>query len=342
MNEFESTFLEARWLELAAGSSASSVPILNGRAALSVVRESSEWMLELHRVANEGCIKQAASFKFLKVKVGESEPHGSKSKPGIVIRFDALNGVGCLPLWLAMAETLLKAVVHEGSSQPISSGKKLRQTLKEWAMWWPTKKGLSDLKLKGLFAELTFLERLAETVPAEAAISSWNGPNSGDHDFGLAGLAFEVKSRRTGKVIISNLDQLDDGGLTALYLVGVGLRPDKDKQHSLAQLGERVIAKLSVTREEQTRMNHHLKLAGWFKATDDQKLETCFRVAQISMFHVKEGFPRFLRSDLERFPKGVGVKTYTLDLNYCGKFKLSESEASAVLSSLNVLKTQRF
>ncbi|HEY5743342.1 MAG TPA: PD-(D/E)XK motif protein [Chryseolinea sp.] len=324
----ESTFLERKWQELAT-TAANVAEIANGRLSLSVDKVSGEWLMELRRVRCQDITKVGKGLQYL--KIGESI---AGPIPKVIIRFEARQGNSYGSLWPALAEVIAKAVTRELAYG--RAGRELVNTLDEWSKWWPSEDGLSPQKLIGLFAELTFLMKLSQFVSSETAIASWNGPNKGDHDFGTQGIAFEVKAKASGKVMIANVHQLNDAGLTALYLVGIGLRQTPDKEDSLQALGDKTIDKLATNKAAARILTNNMVKAGWFRATEKQRAETRFRVTEMNFYHVKDGFPRILQNDLSKLPSGVGITSYTADLDRCRPFLLNSEQEKAVLSALDV------
>ena len=88
--------------------------------------------------------------------------------------------------------------------------------------------GLTDEAVRGLFGELCCLVTAAEAVGWEAAVTGWMGPDDGIHDLVCGGAGWEVKTTLGpgSSLWINGLDQLDDSGLTALFLVHLGLTLD--------------------------------------------------------------------------------------------------------------------
>lgn len=88
------------------------------------------------------------------------------------------------------------------------------------------KKGSSTLLSKeeqlGLYGELTFIKALMDdsTVSKSDIIAAWKGPDKEDKDFQYKNYAIEIKSsaNQMNHPKINNIRQLDETGLTALYL----------------------------------------------------------------------------------------------------------------------------
>jgi hypothetical protein len=192
--------------------------------------------------------------------------------------------------------------------------------LKKWKRLWPSARGLSDANLLGLFGELRFLRSLSKSLSPAIAVSSWQGAFARDHDFSIDRTAFEVKTSKGNgkKVIISNLHQLDDEGVAALYLVHVRLRPSDDKKDSLQALGDEIQSNLAKDSALLTTFTNKLGKAGWFKAPKDQRESIGFRAIGRSIYQVTTDFPRILRKDLsENFKPAVDLKSYTLKMALC-------------------------
>lgn len=116
---------------------------------------------------------------------------------------------------------------------------------------------------------------------------------------------------------ISNLDQLDDEGVAALYLVHIALRPSDDQKHSLQSVGEEIQSTLISDSSLLAAFTNNLGKAGWFKATKDQRESVGFRLGRRSIHYVTDKFPRIVKKDLLKFGRGVDLKTYRLNLAVC-------------------------
>jgi hypothetical protein len=88
-----------------------------------------------------------------------------------------------------------------------------------------TRGGLSLEQQVGLFGELLTLLAVVDELGPETAISTWRGPASEEHDFGLPNCDLEIKTTLAEKRAhwISHLTQLVPTGGRPLYLASIQL-----------------------------------------------------------------------------------------------------------------------
>jgi|GEM_PF-3218774 len=284
---------------------------LGFKFSVSVDKATLAWVIDLEFPSGGPKPDFVNSLKYVSVL---PEKRTATNRRFLSIKYDP-TGNDCVEFWPHFAEAIL---TEAAATEPKSNcAQSIARTFLKWKKLWPSSNGLSDAMLLGLFGELTFLRSLSKTHSSETAVVAWQGASARDHDFSAKGIAFEVKASKGNgrKVTISNLHQLDDAGVDALYLVHVRLRASDDKVHSLQSLGEGIKAAMATNSQLLTKFNDKLGKAGWFKASKEQRDSTGFRVIGRSVYHVTKDFPRILRRDiLERFKPGVDLKTYKVKL----------------------------
>jgi hypothetical protein len=222
----------------------------------------------------------------------------------------------CVAFWPHFAEDILKEAA--ATKPKTKCAQSVERTLKKWKKRWPIKGKLGHRILLGLFGELVFLRTLAKVLSPATAVRNWQGSSARDHDFSINRTAFEVKGGSGKKVTISNLHQLNDEGVDALYLVHIPLRPSDDKKHSLQALGEEIQSLVTNDAGLLAAFTSKLGKAGWFKAPKDQRLRFGFTSGMGRIYRVTEEFPRIFKRDLsEKFKPGVDLKTYKVILAHC-------------------------
>jgi hypothetical protein len=184
---------------------------------------------------------------------------------------------------------------------------------------------LDESQVRGLFAELIYLERFA--IPfrgARLALDGWVGPLEADQDFRLGDRLVEIKSSSpgAGSVVISSADQLDVSTIP-LFLVIVlleGGKPGVAGAVSLNDLVLRTRAALENDNEAATMFEDRLGAAGYVEKPEYS--ERGYSFLQIRHFRVSDAFPRIVTSQL---PSGITHVRYELNLSSCLPFEQASS-----------------
>jgi hypothetical protein len=146
--------------------------------------------------------------------------------------------------------------------------------------------GLSAEARRGLYGELLVLgDVLLTSLSQTEAVEAWTGPTGTNQDFQLPELAIETKAsvaKRPTSIRIASERQLDGTGVPALFL-------------ALASLDARA------------RFDGLLIQVGYLPGRPDLYEEPRYTLRELRFWHVREGFPRLVESDL---PEGVGNCTY--------------------------------
>ena len=217
------------------------------------------------------------------------------------------------------------------STRPCDNHNDAMQTLirrlKGWQILLSSSKPkiLSDEKIRGLIAELLFLDlHLFPYFGLTNSIEYWTGPEGSSQDFNIKSTVVEVKSQlgeKPSSVRISSADQLCPE-LPELYLHIVVLGKSDDTpsdSFNLPSLIENIRKKLLDSLPSSIeRFNDLLLSVGFIENNEYQKKN--FILLNEKTFEVKEGFPRICTKDL---PDGVDQVRYNLNLASCDDF-LSE------------------
>ena len=295
--------------------------------------QTSEWILDITFPIGGPKPKIIDSLKFVRVE----EAH-TKSVPRLrILSIRYIPSNDCVEYWPHFAEAIVESVL--ATPKKTHWAQAVSKTLKVWGKIWPgKKKGLGAAELAGMFAELFFLKTLSGKMSPKVAINAWHGPFSRDHDFTMQRTGFEVKAstKRRNTVVISNLDQLNDEGLDALYLAHICLRKEDGNELSLQKLGDDIHSGLSS--ELQAEFKRRLAKAGWIKATESQRKTTCYRCSGQNLYKVEDGFPRILKKELiPKFGRGVDVKKYTVDLDASPTSPLGRPEVTKIWDALKAI-----
>lgn len=172
---------------------------------------------------------------------------------------------------------------------------------------------LSAEEIRGLFAELTFLLELIERQPTStAAVEAWLGPEKSHQDFIFGNTAVEIKSlsgTERSAVRISSEDQLESlNDALFLRIYRLSNLPDAVGAQSLNEIVAAVQAQLAEA-EAVEAFDRKLVVHGYAPLPDYD--EPRFVVSDIRSYHVSEGFPRLMRSQL---PTGVDRVGYDIRL----------------------------
>lgn len=334
--ELESTHLDARWKALASSGTGAPEVLVDIADLLLHIRVEpggEHWVLEIDFPAYGPKGQALRNLKFVSMEDVRLPP--SRRSRRITIRFEAWKGANFRELWQHFAEDLTRNVYRTSPKTHVAAS--VAETLDTWRKIWPGPKGLSLEKRLGLYGELLILKRLADTTNISLATEAWHGPKARDHDFAAGSFALEVKSSsaKHSRVVIANLEQLNDAGLAGLYLVYVQLRRNDTPVNSLLHLGETILGMTDAVPGLRVRLSRKMFAAGWMKATEEEKQKTCYRCMKITGYHVQNGFPRILRDDVVRLGPALRVDRYQLDLSQCGKHELPSEALEELLQSFH-------
>jgi len=246
---------------------------------------------------------------------------GTIQKQGLVISVENLVDTD---IFLGLCETLVSSLKDVKDSTTGLSV--VMAHLKRWKafMAGKNKRLLSVEEVRGLFAELSFLQSLFPTHLSEkAAIESWCGAEGAHQDFIFANTSVEIKSlsgRERSAVRISSEDQLE-GLCDNLYLMIYRLSemPESDRAISLNDLARQIEWDLRDS-DAIEAFSHKLAAYGYVEMRDYD--EPKFLISSRQTFRVMDNFPRLIRSGL---PDGVVRVGYEIELEKMAAFKCNTS-----------------
>lgn len=202
----------------------------------------------------------------------------------------------------------------------------LTETLRSWSALIRRKSLLSDERQVGLFGELLFLTRVADTVGWPAAVDAWQGPDAQEHDFTLLKVDAEVKSTRSERRIhqIGSLTQLLPKMGRRLIVVSIQITPSAGKgSMSLSQLVSQVLS-TAILASPQTAdtIREHLVRQGWADEDAPQYATRYQQRAPLAAVPVDARFPAIVPETLaalgpERIARIERVD-YAVDLSGLG------------------------
>ena len=214
----------------------------------------------------------------------------------------------------------------------------LRIRLEHWRRFAEKtgKDGLSLNEQTGLFGELLFLKMLFDAdADQSGALRCWHGPLRANQDFGFGSIAVEVKTSTSNTpniVSISNARQLDDTGVSKLFLYHVSLDRREGSGETLpeliARLGAEIVEKGGAATELFYERLSHLQYL-------DAQKHLYERHGYTERFHnfyrVESGFPRIIETDLR---DGVNEVCYGIDLGVAASERVKPDQViSAILDN---------
>jgi hypothetical protein len=211
------------------------------------------------------------------------------------------------------------------------SAKKIRHRLLKWVEMLKTKrkKEMPLIAQMGLFSELYFLfEILNKRFGLEKAIRGWYGPEFDKQDFDLADFLVEVKSYRNSDkyaIQINSADQLDARD-RLLFLAAIGLAIDT-KGLSIPEFIANYNTEIEKTSSELQVLFYSKLFQVGYDVNNPESASYQFKVTELSLFKVSEGFPCFTSTDLVKKP-GIDSVQYVLRLTDLERFRVE-------LNSLN-------
>lgn len=179
----------------------------------------------------------------------------------------------------------------------------------------------------GMAGELLLLE--SELIPVAdiaMALESWRGPLGALHDFQYGQVAIEVKATASPRnsIHVSSFEQLDDSGLSALFLAVVRLGTGTGRTLPELVDGLRAVVRAGAPTHEHV-LDERLLSAGYMGA--HAPLYTRLFAAQAISFHrVTASFPRLIRSAV---PDGVTEGAYDVALRAAAHHQVPNAIAVA-------------
>jgi len=201
----------------------------------------------------------------------------------------------------ALAADVSNSLPTDGPADPVA----LFATLQRWRRFWAgSGEGLTREQQLGLFGELWLL---LEWLPqlTVAALTAWQGPLGGRHDFVSATLDVEVKTTgtSTGPVVhhISRLDQLEAPPNGKLLLLSLRVVDDPAGDTSLDALLTQARTAAAAAGPTCAALLDERLAAAQVPPADTGRYTQPVRLAGQTLYRVDDGFPRLRPTD---FPAG--------------------------------------
>lgn len=277
---------------------------------------------------------------FLRIELDRSEIpafDSSRIQSGIEFRvFENDSGVYEFNLDLTLREVeyrdvfvyFINDIIEKIENSPPKSFRNvLASAIELWESFLTTRsrRGLTDSEVQGLWGELWFLRRLiSDSRLSSAMVGNWFGPDREIHDFIIGDKSFEIKTH-SGKntVLIANEWQLDARGLD-LSLVTLLVRKNRNQGgDTLPALVDELYRMIGSSPNRRAQFTESLMSAGYHEMDKDLYTHASFKLKNVRVFTIRDGFPRI---DHEMLPDGIREVKYSLDLSACGDFEMSLDE----------------
>ncbi|WP_245630917.1 PD-(D/E)XK motif protein [Candidatus Nitrospira nitrificans] len=261
------------------------------------------------------------------------ETEVQSSGKGIFVHLQETPAVMPKDLFKILCSDILEHILSSRATADVA--KTLHRRLQHWKKFFQNRSpdGLSRDEYIGLFGELEFFEKcLQRGVPLQVLSDAWQGPLQTNQDFLFGKIAVEVKAvtaNDAGTVNIANARQLDDTGLSALFLCHVAYDFREGTGRILTSVIQSVRLLLANGPDALATFEDRLLAAGYIEPEISPFAGYGFTERQRSYFKVHNGFPRILESDLDQ---GVSAVCYTVNLSNCSAFTISEAELMSAVS----------
>lgn len=183
----------------------------------------------------------------------------------------------------------------------------------KWQKMMKISKGniLSEEEVKGLIAELIVLSELLDSnMGKTTVINGWQGPEGYYQDFVFKDLWYEVKalSKRSDKIIISSIEQLDINEFGRIYVVALD-KVELGAQGciTLNEIIKNVETRLADDIILMDKFKDKLTKVGYFYSEEYDNL--IYKIDKIRIYNVDDKFPRLKRIEI---PVQIGKVKYEI------------------------------
>lgn len=228
-------------------------------------------------------------------------------------------------LFEGLCRTLASALEH--ASDSASALAVALAHIRRWKTFLSGRGGqrLSAEEVRGLFAELTFLQELMDRLPSTgAAVEAWLGPERSHQDFIFGNTAVEIKSlsgAERSTVHISSEDQfesLNDALFLRIYRLS-----DLPEARGARSLNDIVSAVQALIANEEVVEDFDRKLVTHGYAPLPEYDEPRFVISEVRSYRVEQEFPRLIRSQL---PVGITKVAYEIRLEAVARYECDGGE----------------
>ena len=190
--------------------------------------------------------------------------------------------------------------------------------------------GMSREARRGLYGELVFLrDHLLKVLSETDAVMAWTGPSGAPHDFQTPYGSVEVKTTAAASphsFRVSNIRQLDDGGVAALFVCVVKVDESESGEETLPAAIDQLRSALGASAKQ---LDEPLIKAGYIEAQRTLYQSPRYSIRSPRFFRIGDGFPRLLESEI---PSGVERVSFSVAMAACADFVCSDREVLETLS----------
>jgi hypothetical protein len=211
-----------------------------------------------------------------------------------------------------------------------------RRVLEEWKeLFGSGSGGMGKEQITGLVGELLILDKLTAFSPS--ALSCWDGPAGGIHDFRQGCRALEVKTstRRHGRFFtISGHQQIEAPIGGDLHFAALKLEQNPGGALSIPMLLER-IRRNGV---DPTLLLEQLNELGYAPGASEQADSVRFDASECRYYPVNDQFPRVIAASFVggQPPAGVIKISYEIDLSTDSPAPLTSAAANSFLQAFAI------
>ena len=211
--------------------------------------------------------------------------------------------------------------------------------IKDWQEFLKLKKNyLNEGKIKGLYAELSFMYNfLIKKCEIKEPVKYWK-PYEDTHDFLIKDISVEIKSTTSSpikQIKINSLKQLDETLTKSLYLNLIQL--NENSGETLNELIDKIRNHLrQISFESYYLFESKLIKEGYLDEHKDVYTKRKFSVSSTFYFPVTKDFPRIRDADLKNINiNGIIDAQYEINFASFEKYKIIENEMINIIKKLS-------
>lgn len=210
---------------------------------------------------------------------------------------------------------------------PLQALSLINQHVSHWKKLFSRATGslLSPEKQRGLYGELLFLRILLQNSNQHHdTILAWRGSDSSNQDFASNRTAVEIKTTRANNpsVHISNELQLDYTQWDNLFMVVISVTETTGCENSLTAIIDEIRLMLNYDHDLIRELEIRLDSVGMPADMIEFYNETSYTVNSRRYFHVKDGFPVIMRSNIHS--DSIYNIEYQIDISAFRQFETTE------------------
>lgn len=243
------------------------------------------------------------------------------AKQRLTITFDNENPVLLEQLIIVVRDI----AIHCSQFNESQFFKEVLSRLASWSEFLkPSRKGLREMELIGLWGELYMLKNfiLTKFKPSEA-INFWVGPQGSKQDFTFNDIALEVKttlSDKSDRIKISSIEQLERT-TDKLFLLHVFLNKTNDENSwCLKKLDAEI--KLQLEGDLLATNNYINKVSRFYGKATPEQLNMRFDFLNLNIYDIDDDFPGIIASN--GLHAAIVKASYQIDPTKISEFLVNE------------------